>query len=187
MAAWHVANRLSYQGRPCHESSRVGEWASGGGIGNVALRMAGFEDDSLKAVTLLPECFRSIFSFRYFNPLQSEVISYTYQNDGNMVVSAPTGSGKTVVFELAILRSLSKFISEHGILCLPSGRAKVVYVAPQKALVQERLRGWTSSFGRLGLVCQEATGDSGNWTPHLLQALSLCVLGRQTCSSFCHT
>lgn len=43
-----------------------------------------------------------------------------------MVVSAPTGSGKTVVFELAVLRSLTRFVSEEGILCPPSGRAKVV-------------------------------------------------------------
>jgi len=31
-----------------------------------------------------------------------------------MVVSAPTGSGKTVLFELCILRLLSRFLSKEG-------------------------------------------------------------------------
>jgi len=43
-----------------------------------------------------------------------------------MVVSAPTGSGKTVVFELAVLRAMTRFITEEGVLCPPSGRAKAV-------------------------------------------------------------
>jgi ATP-dependent DNA helicase HFM1/MER3 len=40
---------------------------------------------------------------RYFSSLQSDC----FLSDVNMVISAPTGSGKTVLFELCILRVLS--------------------------------------------------------------------------------
>lgn len=49
---------------------------------------------------------------RYFNSLQSECFPVCFGSDVNMVISAPTGSGKTVLFELCILRLLSRFITE---------------------------------------------------------------------------
>ncbi|KAG6391661.1 hypothetical protein SASPL_149418 [Salvia splendens] len=69
---------------------------------------------ALKSVTDLPAPFRSAFNFRYFNSLQSECFSTCYLSDFNMVISAPTGSGKTVLFELCIMRLLSKSITGGG-------------------------------------------------------------------------
>lgn len=43
-----------------------------------------------------------------------------------MVISAPTGSGKTVLFELCILRLLSKFISAEGTFIHIKGTLKTV-------------------------------------------------------------
>lgn len=60
----------------------------------------------------------------------------------NMVVSAPTGSGKTVIHELAIVRLLSQ---------RPASDIKCVFIAPNKALCQQRTAEWTASFGKLGL------------------------------------
>ena len=54
-----------------------------------------------------------LYACRYFNSLQSECFPVCFHSDANMVVSAPTGSGKTVLFELCILRLLSRFISEE--------------------------------------------------------------------------
>lgn len=54
------------------------------------------------------------------------------------VVAAPTGSGKTIVMELAILRMLSKYI-RNGIFHPSLGATKVVYIAPTRSLVQERV------------------------------------------------
>ncbi|KAL7231634.1 hypothetical protein ACSBR2_009800 [Camellia fascicularis] len=51
---------------------------------------------------------------RYFNLLQSECFSACFLSHVNMVISAPTGSGKIVLFELSILRLLSRFISAEG-------------------------------------------------------------------------
>lgn len=72
---------------------------------------------------------------RYFNAVQSECFQEAYLSDMNMVISAPTGSGKTVIMELCILRLLSHYI-DAGTLKFPSGQSKTVYVGPNRALVQ---------------------------------------------------
>ncbi|GAX85570.1 hypothetical protein CEUSTIGMA_g12985.t1 [Chlamydomonas eustigma] len=124
------------------------------------------DDDAegcLRAVRNLPNCFQKLYkSFRYFNMVQSECYSCAYLSDENMVISAPTGSGKTGVMELSLLRLLSKQLDEGG-TCLVGkrGAVKAVYIAPLRALCQEKLQDWSSRFGIfLGLNCVELTGDT---------------------------
>ena len=77
------------------------------------------------------------------------------------VVAAPTGSGKTGVMELAILRLVSGYIDQDHQFVLKPGSLKVVYLAPIRALVQEKVKQWQQSFGgKLGLTCYELTGDT---------------------------
>ncbi|XP_068485340.1 DExH-box ATP-dependent RNA helicase DExH17 isoform X3 [Phaseolus vulgaris] len=102
---------------------------------------------------------------RYFNSLQSECFPICFYSDVNMVISAPTGSGKTVLFELCILRLLSRFISAGGIFIHEKGSLKTIYIAPSKALVQEKLRDWNKKFGPWGINCLELTGDNESYTP----------------------
>ena len=75
---------------------------------------------------------------RYFNPIQSEAFPAAFLSDDNLVVSAPTGAGKTGVMELAILRLLARQVDEHGQLRVKPGALKAVYLAPSRALVQVR-------------------------------------------------
>ncbi|XP_012568774.1 DExH-box ATP-dependent RNA helicase DExH17 isoform X5 [Cicer arietinum] len=119
---------------------------------------------SLKSMFDLPPPFQSCFSFRYFNSLQSECFPVCFHSDVNMVISAPTGSGKTVLFELCILRLLSKSISTDGRFIHVKGSLKTIYIAPSKALVQEKLRDWNQKFGPWGICCLELTGDSESYT-----------------------
>ena len=60
----------------------------------------------------------------------------------NMVIAAPTGSGKTVVHELAVLRLL---------LTTNIRDIKCVFIAPNKALCQQRCVEWQKSFGNHGV------------------------------------
>ncbi|KAL9366988.1 hypothetical protein Peur_038187 [Populus x canadensis] len=129
---------------------------------------------TLKSVSDLPPPFRSIFSFRYFNSLQSECFPVCYHSDVNMVISAPTGSGKTVLFELCILRLLSRFISE-GRFVHVKGMLKTIYIAPSKALVQEKLRDWTQKFGSLGINCLELTGDNEFYNTRTIQEADIIL------------
>lgn len=67
-----------------------------------------------------------LYTCRYFNSLQSECFPVCFHSNANMVISAPTGSGKTVLFELCILRLLSKFISQEGGFVHLKGTLKTV-------------------------------------------------------------
>ncbi|XP_078443956.1 DExH-box ATP-dependent RNA helicase DExH12-like [Wolffia australiana] len=89
--------------------------------------------------------------FKHFNPIQTQVFTVLYNSDDNVLVAAPTGSGKTICAEFAVLRNHHK-----------AGEAmRVVYVAPLEALAKERLRDWQQKFGQaLGLRVAELTGES---------------------------
>lgn len=84
--------------------------------------------------------------FRYFNPMQTMVFHSLYHTNDSVFVGSPTGSGKTVVAELAIWHAFKQF---PGL--------KVVYIAPMKALVRERVDDWRK---RLNRRVVELTGDS---------------------------
>ena len=58
----------------------------------------------LVPISVLPDHLRPLFPFQYFNAMQSKSFESIYSSDHNIVLSAPTGSGKTVCFELAIAR-----------------------------------------------------------------------------------
>ncbi|KAI8541452.1 hypothetical protein RHMOL_Rhmol08G0061800 [Rhododendron molle] len=129
----------------------------------------------LKSVSDLPAPFRSFFSFRYFNSLQSECFSSCFLSDVNMVISAPTGSGKTVLFELCILRLLSRFFSAEGNFHHAKGTLKTIYIAPSKALVQEKLRDWNQKLGSWGINCLELTGDNESYNIRNIQEADIIV------------
>ncbi|THH28499.1 hypothetical protein EUX98_g5689 [Antrodiella citrinella] len=93
----------------------------------------------------------NLFKFGVFNAVQSECFDTLMHSDANMVVSAPTGSGKTVLFELAIIRMLMNTGSRP---------VKCIYVAPTKALCSEKYRDWAIKFQALGVKCCELTGDT---------------------------
>lgn len=97
----------------------------------------------------LPTEYCSIFQHDSFNRIQTLLLPQVLDSCENMVVAAPTGSGKTVIHELAILHHLI-YVSK---------KIKCVLIAPNKALCQQRLRAWEQKFGPLGLAVLEVTGD----------------------------
>ncbi|XP_019357137.1 PREDICTED: probable ATP-dependent DNA helicase HFM1 isoform X3 [Gavialis gangeticus] len=108
----------------------------------------------LRAVTEIPSPFRNIFKdFPYFNYIQSKALDDLLYTDRNFVICAPTGSGKTVMFELAITRLLME-------VPMPWLNIKIVYMAPIKALCSQRFDDWKEKFGPIGLSCKELTGDT---------------------------
>lgn len=46
--------------------------------------------------------------FRSFNPIQTQTFNVLYNLDDNVLVAAPTGSGKTVCAEFALLRMVKE-------------------------------------------------------------------------------
>ncbi|KAJ8100562.1 Sec63 Brl domain-containing protein [Lipomyces tetrasporus] len=107
----------------------------------------------LKSIStaVLPDRYRSIFKFPAFNDMQSLCFSTLYQDDVNTVISSPTGSGKTVLFELAMLRTL---------VANNIGNFKIIYIAPTKSLCYERFQDWSARLAVLGVKCGFLTGDT---------------------------
>ncbi|KAL2023073.1 hypothetical protein VTK56DRAFT_3983 [Thermocarpiscus australiensis] len=88
--------------------------------------------------------------FQFFNPMQTQLFHTLYHRPVNVLLGSPTGSGKTVAAELAMWWA---FRERPG--------SKVVYIAPMKALVRERVKDWGSRLAKpLGMRLVELTGDN---------------------------
>ncbi|CAN6668065.1 RQC trigger complex helicase Slh1p [Trichomonascus vanleenenianus] len=88
--------------------------------------------------------------FQFFNPMQTMIFNTLYHQDTNVLLGSPTGSGKTVAAELAMWWAFKKY-----------PKSKVVYIAPMKALVRERVDDWRKRLvGATKRQLVELTGDS---------------------------
>lgn len=93
--------------------------------------------------------FEKLYNFTHFNPIQTQIFYTLYHTDENVLLGAPTGSGKTIVAEVAMFRVFREYPN-----------TKVVYIAPLKALVRERIEDWRKRFVvELSKKVVELTGD----------------------------
>lgn len=93
--------------------------------------------------------FESLYKFTHYNPIQTQIFHTLYHTDTNVLLGAPTGSGKTIAAEMAMFRVFNKYPG-----------SKVVYIAPLKALVRERIEDWKIRIEeKLGRKVVELTGD----------------------------
>ncbi|XP_038077615.1 activating signal cointegrator 1 complex subunit 3-like [Patiria miniata] len=93
--------------------------------------------------------FEALYKFTHFNPIQTQIFHTLYHTNHNVLLGAPTGSGKTIAAEIAMFRV---FNEQPGM--------KVVYIAPLKALVRERIEDWKVRLQQqLGKNVIELTGD----------------------------
>ncbi|MEE6509945.1 hypothetical protein FKM82_028521, partial [Ascaphus truei] len=81
--------------------------------------------------------FESLYQdkFPFFNPIQTQVFNTVYNSDDNVFVGAPTGSGKTICAEFAILRML-----------LQNSEGRCVYITPMEALAEQVFMDWFEKF-----------------------------------------
>ncbi|CAH8493636.1 unnamed protein product, partial [Schistosoma mattheei] len=102
-----------------------------------------------------PEQFASVFDFDTLNNIQNFVCQEIFTTNKSLVVSAPTGSGKTVIFELAIVKQLNDYeISSQKDPFI------IIYIAPTKAICSQTFSEWNRKFSRFCLSCLTLTGDS---------------------------
>ncbi|KAI8020830.1 DExH-box ATP-dependent RNA helicase DExH12 [Camellia lanceoleosa] len=106
----------------------------------------------LPVTALRNPSYEALFQeFKHFNPVQTQVFTVLYNTDDNVLVAAPTGSGKTICAEFAILRNHQK--GSESIM-------RAVYIAPIEALAKERYSDWKRKFGEgLGIRVVELTGE----------------------------
>lgn len=124
--------------------------------------------------------YRNLFDeYTNFNSVQSQVIDDVLYSDKSIVISAPTGSGKTVIFELAIVRLLmqqqqqqsQQYFHHHYQYNHQNSlinQFKIIYIAPIKALCSEKYYEWYKKFQKFNnnnnntIKCLEITGDNSN-------------------------
>ncbi|EDV24592.1 uncharacterized protein TRIADDRAFT_25989 [Trichoplax adhaerens] len=103
----------------------------------------------LPIMALNNEDYINLYNFTHFNPIQTQAFHTLYHTDHNVLLGAPTGSGKTVAAEIAIFRVFNNY-----------PKTKAVYIAPLKALVRERVDDWKIRIQqRLKKNVIELTGD----------------------------
>ncbi|KAH9778122.1 DExH-box ATP-dependent RNA helicase DExH14 [Citrus sinensis] len=107
--------------------------------------------------------YEALYNFSHFNPIQTQIFHILYHTDNNVLLGAPTGSGKTISAELAMLHLFNT-----------QSDMKVVYIAPLKAIVRERMNDWKDRLvSQLGKEMVEMTGD---YTPDLMALLSADII-----------
>jgi pre-mRNA-splicing helicase BRR2 len=79
-----------------------------------------------------------LFSYKEFNPIQTQTFHELFKTDRNCLVCAPSGSGKKSCAEFAILRMLTS-----------TSDGKCVYVAPTDEIADPVFRDWSARFGSL--------------------------------------
>ncbi|XP_065316283.1 activating signal cointegrator 1 complex subunit 3-like [Gordionus sp. m RMFG-2023] len=114
------------------------------------------------------------------NPVQSIVLDAAYYSHHNLLVCAPTGSGKTNIALLTILNLIKQYsqmendyIPEKAdendtidpakisnlVANLEKDKFKIIYVAPMKALAAEMVVNFSTKLAPFGLKVRELTGD----------------------------
>ncbi|KAG2058635.1 DNA polymerase theta/eta [Suillus hirtellus] len=84
--------------------------------------------------------FESIYSstIQTFNKIQTQVFQALYTSDENVFIGAPTGSGKTICAEFALLRLWSK-----------REQPRAVCIEPYQEMVDQRVAEWRRKFSGL--------------------------------------
>ena len=92
-------------------------------------------------------------SIQTFNKIQTQVFQALYTSDENVFIGAPTGSGKTICAEFALMQLWSK-----------SESLRAVCIEPYQEMVDLRVREWKTKFGSADLRLLEK-GDVLVCTP----------------------
>lgn len=92
------------------------------------------------------------------NRIQSQVYETAMKTDLNLLVCAPTSSGKTVCALLTMMKEIGKHInSRDG--SIRADEFKIIYVAPMRSLVQEMVTNFGKRLEPYNMTVSELTGD----------------------------
>jgi len=91
------------------------------------------------------------------NPVQEAALKAGLLEGKNMVLAAPTASGKTLVAEFAALNVIQKGL-------------KVVYIVPLRALASEKYHEFKEKYEKLGIKIALSMGDLDSSDPWLSRA-----------------
>lgn len=96
----------------------------------------------------------ALSGYKSLNPLQRLAIDAGLLGDKNLVVAAPTASGKTLIAEIAALKTIKE------------GK-KVVYIVPLRALASEKYNEFRQKYSNIGIKIAISIGDYDSADPWL--------------------
>ncbi len=96
----------------------------------------------------------SLSGYAQLNPVQKLALDAGVLSYKNLVVAAPTASGKTLIAEMALLNTIKR------------GR-KAVYVVPLRALASEKYEEFKHKYSKLGIKIAISIGDYDSADPWL--------------------
>src|SRR5579864_3528284 len=104
-------------------------------------------------------------------PIQEEAIKAGVLSGKNVVVIAPTTSGKTFIGELAVARMALK-------------KMKAFYLVPFKAIAEEKGSDFSTKYGEYGIRTVLATGDHPESDPVLQDgSFDIAIATYEKCAS----
>jgi pre-mRNA-splicing helicase BRR2 len=150
------------------------------------------DDSELVPVSRLEPWVRPLLpsNVKHLNHVQSRIYQAAFYSPDNLLISAPTSSGKTICAMLCMLHEIGQHITpRHGSSSGGEGAEvdvdlnafKVVYIAPMKSLVQEMTGNFANRFERLGLTVRELSGDAQASMGDGRSGRTSCGLWRRAC------
>jgi len=103
---------------------------------------------------MLPEIFQLIPELR---PCQKKAIDLGLLSGKNLLVCSPTGSGKTLVAEIAAVKNILE------------NKGKCVYIVPLKSLASEKFSEFKEKYEKLGIKVAISIGDLDSQDPWLAE------------------
>ncbi len=117
-------------------------------------------EPTVPVAEVLP-AYAAVFPFERFNAMQTATLPAVLGGEENVVVSAPTASGKTAIAEAAICKTVDA-----------GGTA--LFLAPLRALTNEKEREW-ERFEELGYSVYVVTGER-DLDPHRAERADVLVM-----------
>ncbi len=106
-------------------------------------------------------------------PAQEKAIKKGLLDEKNLLVCTPTASGKTLIAELAAMKSVIE------------GKGKAIYIVPLKALASEKYRNFKSRYGKIAKIAL-SIGEMDSADPYLAEYDLLVVTAEKMDSLLRH-
>ena len=97
------------------------------------------------------------FTIKSLNRVQSKIFKSAFYEPDNLLICAPTGSGKTNCALLTMLHEIGLHRLSNGKIDL--NNFKIIYIAPMKSLVREQVGEFSSRLSCYNITVKELSGD----------------------------
>ena len=116
-------------------------------------------DERLVDITDLPEWTQPAFvGIKQLNRIQSRTVKTALYTSENILLCAPTSSGKTNIAMLCMLNIIGQY-RDNTTNTIDLNAFKIVYIAPMKALVQECVQSFSKRLSIYNINVRELSGD----------------------------